>query len=102
MDHLILARRLDLVIVKNNNNNSQIVDFVVQADHRVKLKENEDRNKYLDPSENWKTMEHESDGDTNCSWSTWRNYQRIGKGIEILGNKRTSWNYSGYSLIKKG
>ena len=27
--------------------------------------------------ENWKTMEHEEDGDTNCGWCTWNNPQRV-------------------------
>ena len=38
-DHLIPARRPDLVI---------IVDFNVLEDHKVKIKENEKRDKYLD------------------------------------------------------
>ena len=71
IDHIILARRLDLVIVNNNNNNKEradrIVDFAVPADHRVKLKESENRDKYLEPN---KTMEHEGDGDTNYNWGT--------------------------------
>ena len=48
-DHLISARRQDLVIVnKNKKRKSRIVDFSVPADHRVKLKESEKRDKYLD------------------------------------------------------
>ena len=44
-----------------------MVDFVVLADHWVKLKEREKKDKYLDLSrELKKTVEHESDGDTNC------------------------------------
>ena len=42
------------------------MDLAVPADHRVKLKENEKREKYPDfARELKKTMEHESDGDTN-------------------------------------
>ena len=29
--------------------------------------------------ENWKNMEHESDGDTNCNWYAWNDFQRLGK-----------------------
>ena len=48
-DRLISARRPDLMIVnKKKNRTCQITDFAVSADHRVKLKENENRNKYLD------------------------------------------------------
>ena len=39
------------------------MDFTVPADHRVKLKENEKWDKYLDLTrELKKTVEHESDG----------------------------------------
>ena len=49
-DHLFLARRLDLIIINNNNKKitCRIVDFAVPADHRVKLKEREKKDKYLD------------------------------------------------------
>ena len=56
------------------------MDFAVPADHRVKLKENEKRDKYLDfcreltkktnkkKNSKKQTMELESDGDTNSNW----------------------------------
>ena len=48
-DHLISARRLDLrMINKKKKKTCKIVDFVVSADHRVKLKESEKNDKYLD------------------------------------------------------
>ena len=67
-DHLILARRPDIVIAKKKkkkkkrkekkkkrkkkkkkkNRTCWKVDFVVPADHRVKLKESEKRDNYLD------------------------------------------------------
>ena len=49
-DHLISARRPDLIIInkKKKKKFSKIVDFVVPADHRIKLKECEKRDKYLD------------------------------------------------------
>ena len=62
----------------NNNNQqtkkriSKIVDFDVPADHRIKLKECEKKDKYLDlAGELKKTMEHESDNYTNCNWCFW-------------------------------
>ena len=58
MDHLISARRLDLVIINNKKKKKKkkekkkrtcrIVDFVVPADKRVKLKESEKRVKFID------------------------------------------------------
>ena len=48
MDHLISARRPDLLIINKEKRASWIVDFAVLADHRVKLKESKKRDKYLD------------------------------------------------------
>ena len=49
-DHLILARRPDLIINKKKKKKRicKIVDFAVPADHRIKLKECEKKDKYLD------------------------------------------------------
>ena len=47
-DHLIPARRPDLMIIHKKERTCKIVDFAVPADHRIKLKECEKRDKYLD------------------------------------------------------
>ena len=48
-NHLISARQLDLIIVNNTKISiCKIVDFAILADHRIKLKECEKRDKYLD------------------------------------------------------
>ena len=47
-DHIISARRPDLIIINKKKRTCRIVDFAVLADHRVKLKECEKRDKYLD------------------------------------------------------
>ena len=45
------------------------MNFAVPADHRVKIKEREKRDKYLNfGSELTKSMEHEGDCNTNCNW----------------------------------
>ena len=46
-------------------------------------------------------MEHESD-DINCICHALYGHQRIGTGTGGLRNKRTSGNYSNYSIIKIG
>ena len=52
--------------------NCKIVYFAVPADHRIKLKECEKKDKYLDLArELKKTMEHEGDDYTNCDWCFW-------------------------------
>ena len=48
-DHLFSAWRPNIIIINNNKNRScKIVDFALSADLRVKLKEREQRDKYLD------------------------------------------------------
>ena len=48
-DHLISARKPDLIMInKKKKKICKIVDFAVPADHRIKLKECEKRDKYLD------------------------------------------------------
>ena len=48
MDQHISARRPDLVIIINKKRTCRIADFAVRADHIVKVKENEKKDKYLD------------------------------------------------------
>ena len=48
MDHQISTRRPDLIIINKKKRTCKIVDFAVSADHRVKLKECEKKDKYLD------------------------------------------------------
>ena len=52
-DHLISARRPDLIIInkkkkKKEKRTCKIVDFAVLVDHRIKLKECENKDKYHD------------------------------------------------------
>ena len=48
-DHLIPARRPDLIIINNKKKKkriSKIVDFAVPGDHRINLKEREKKDKF--------------------------------------------------------
>ena len=47
-DHLISARRPDLIIINKKKRTCKIVDFAVPIDNRIKLKECEKKDKYLD------------------------------------------------------
>ena len=47
-DHLILARRPDLIIINKKIKICKIIGFAVPANHRIKLKECEKRDNYLD------------------------------------------------------
>ena len=66
-----------------------IIIFAVPANHKVRLKEGEKRNKNLDLARVAETMEHEGDGNTSCNWCTWNELQRTGKRTEDR-NERTS------------
>ena len=48
-DHLIPARRPDLIIFNNKKKRvCKVVNFAVPADHKINLKESEKKGKYLD------------------------------------------------------
>ena len=47
-DHIISARRLDLIIISIKKKICKVVIFAVPADHRIKLKECEKRDRYYD------------------------------------------------------
>ena len=72
-DHLISARRPDLIIINKKKRTCKIVDFAVPADLRINLKECEKGEKYLDLARELKkkTMEYESNNYTNCDWCVW-------------------------------
>ena len=47
-DHLISARGPNLIIINKKKRTFKIVNFAVPADHKIKLKECEKKDKYLD------------------------------------------------------
>ena len=47
-DHLIPTKRPDLVMVNKKKRTCLIMDFVVPRSHRLKSKENDKRDNYLD------------------------------------------------------
>ena len=68
-DHLIPARRSELILINKNKRICKIVDFAVLADQRINPKESEKKDKYLDlDRELKKDVEHESNDCANCDW----------------------------------
>ena len=68
-DHLIPARRPDLIIINKKKRICKIVDFAIPADHRINLKESEKKDKYLDLArELKKSVEHENNDCANCDY----------------------------------
>ena len=103
-DHLILARRPDLVIVKkkkkrkkkeNRSNSGLCRSRGPQGKTEVKQK----RNKYLDLARKLKKI---MDGDTNCNWSARHSHQQIGTRTGGLRNLRTSRDPPDYRIVKIG
>ena len=71
-DLLTPTRGTDLVLI-NKQKTCSLVDFTISADHQEKIKEYEKKDKYLGfAKEIKKKLEHEGDGDTNCSWCSWK------------------------------
>ena len=85
---------------QQNKRTCRIVDFAVLADHRVKLKESEKRDKYLDLARKLKKYGTKSDGDTNRNWRVRYSHQRIDIGTRGFGNKRTSGDHLNYSIVE--
>ena len=55
-DHLIPARRPDLIVIDKRKRICKIVDFAVPADHRINLKESEKKYNYLDRARELKKL----------------------------------------------
>ena len=101
--HLTSARRPNLIIKKKKEKTQRTCRIVDFADHRIKLKESEKKDKCQEPTrELKKTEEHESDGDRSCNWCSWYRNQRIYKRTEGHGNKRTSGDHPNYSIVEIG
>ena len=80
-----------------------IVNFAVPADHSIKLKECEKKDKYLDLArELKKTMEYEGDNNTNRDWCFRFSNWTIIKGTGGLGCWMTSGDHPNYSIIENG
>ena len=66
------------------------MEFAVVADHKRKLKENENEDKYVDLTRELKkkkqTIEHESDNYTNCDCCFWHGHKTIIKETGGLGD----------------
>ena len=79
------------------------MDFAVPAGHRIKLKESEKKDKYLDLARKLKkNVEHESDVYTNCNWCSWYSHQRIDTRTGGLEDKRTNRDHPNYCIIEIG
>ena len=90
-DHLMSARRPNLIIINKKARTCRIVDFIVTADHVpgpcLGLE---------------KTVEHKSDDYISSNWCSCYSHQRIGTRTGELGNNRTGGDYPNYSIVEIG
>ena len=101
MDHQISARRLDLMINKKKIT-CQTVVFAIPGDHRVKLKESKNSDKYLDLARELKKLWNMKVIVIPIVIGSLGSHQKIGIGTGRFGNKRTSGDHPNYSIIKIG
>ena len=78
------------------------MDLAVPADHRIKLKESEKKDKYHNCARELKKKDHEGDDYTNRDRYFWYSHQRIIKGTKGLGNKKTCVDHLKYNIIENG
>ena len=81
---------------KKKKRTCKIVDFAVLGDHRIKLKECEKKDKYLDLVRELKKLWNMKV--TIIPIMIGSRQQRIIKGTGRLGNKRTSGDYPNYYI----
>ena len=92
IDLLILPRRPDLMLM-NKKMNLLFCWFCHPSENQRKHK----KRKLLWPCQRKKkAVEHERDGDTNCSWCIWNDPQRLRKGSGRVWNQdesRPEWSW---------
>ena len=108
-DHLISARRPDRIIINNNNKQTKkkktckTVDFAVPADHRIKLKEYEKKDKYLSLARDLKKIWNMKVAIIPIVIGTFGIVTKgLLKGLKGLGSWRTSGDHPNYSIIENG
>ena len=80
----------------------RIVKVAVPAEHRVKLKDSEKRDMYLDLARELKKLWNMKATVIPINISALVSHQRIGTGTGRLGNKRTSGDHPNYRIVEIG
>ena len=100
-DHLILTRRSKLVMINKKKKTCRIMDCTVSANHRLKLKENERKDKYLDLARELKKLWNMNVTVIPIVIGA-LGHQRLATGTGRLSNRRASGNHPNCSIIKIG
>ena len=76
---------MDLIWIKKKRTNN-LMDFALPVENRLKIKENEKIDGYLEfASELKKAVKHEVNRDTDYNWSSWNSFWKTEK--EICGTE---------------
>ena len=74
--------------------------FTHSVDHRVKIKESEEREKYYDlAKELKKKKEHSGKGDSNYNWYTWNGIKKTRRKPEGIGYQGKNRDYQTTALL---
>ena len=102
-DHLISARRADLIIINKKERTCKIVDFAVPADYRVKLNESEKMDMYLNPPSELEKMWNMKVMAIPIVIGALGTFTKgFIQGHGGLGNKRNSGDCPNYSIVEIG
>ena len=102
-DLLISARRPGLIVINKKRRISKIVDFAVPADHRIKLKKCEKKDKYLGLSIELKKLWNMKVIIIPILTGAFGTVTKgLLKGIGRFGSWWVSGNYPNYSIIENG
>ena len=98
----ILARWPNLIIIKKENSQNCGLCCPSGSQSKIERKGKEKISTWTLLGKWKKTVEHKSDGDTNCNCYSWYSHQRIDIMTGGLGNKRTSGDHLNYYIIEIG
>ena len=99
-DHLIPTRRPDFIVSNKKKRTCKIVDFAVPADHRIKLKDSEKKDNYLDLARELKKLWNMKVTIIPLMIGV---FGTVTKGLlKVLGDLADEWRPSKYSIIGNG
>ena len=75
-----------------------IVDFDVLTVHKMKINENEKKEKYFDFAKELRKLWNMKVTDTNCNWRVWNGSH----GLRRVGNRRTNRDHPNYTIAEIG
>ena len=101
MDHSILARRPDLVLINKKEKNLLSSGFFHSSRQYSKNKRKKKDRQILEScQQTGKAVEHEDNSDTSCSWSPLNCSQRPRKETRGSGDQRKNQDNPDHSTVK--